>query len=322
MAIILMGVTGSGKSTFISLLTDQKVEVGHGLESHTTEAASYTFNDSGREIILVDTPGFDDTNRPDAEILQEMAHFLVALYNSDVRLAGIVYLHRITDPRFSGTAGKNLEILQRLCGPPNFDSVVLVMNMWDSIDVETAMQRELELRHTFWTNMLKGNSTMTPHTGTRESALQIVRGLVDNAKPRLILSIQHELAEEGKTLDSTAAGQYVQKEMLEAKAKHQQDVAYLKSSMDDAIRERDVNLLRALREERDAAEAKIRATVLETQQMNKTLDQLVAQARDRRATAKGPPRRRISNPPFRMRNPTPLSPYTTTPASPLRFPPT
>lgn len=33
LAIILMGVTGSGKSTFISLLTDQNVEVGHGLES-------------------------------------------------------------------------------------------------------------------------------------------------------------------------------------------------------------------------------------------------------------------------------------------------
>jgi len=52
--------------------------------------------------------------------------------------------------------------------------------------------------------------------------------------------------------------------MLEVKEKYQQDVAYLKSSMDNAIRERDVNLLRTLREEREVADAKVRATVLET----------------------------------------------------------
>ncbi|KAK3291802.1 uncharacterized protein B0H64DRAFT_240816 [Chaetomium fimeti] len=289
LAIVLMGVTGSGKSTFISLLTDQNVEVGHGLESHTTEAASYTFIDNQKEIILVDTPGFDDTTRPDAEILKEMVHFLLALHDSNVRLAGIVYLHRITDPRFSGTAVKNLEILQRLCGPSNFDSVALVMNMWDSIDIDTATQRASELRQTFWAPMLQGNSKMTSHAGTRESALQIVRDLAVNAKPRLVLSIQHELAVEGKTLDTTAAGQYVQKELLEAKEKHQQDMSYLKSIMDDAVREKDVNLLRVLREERDAADAKVRATVLETHQLNITLDQLMTQEEHHRARKLLPP---------------------------------
>jgi GTPase Era involved in 16S rRNA processing len=289
LAVILMGVTGSGKSTFISLLTDQNVEVGHGLESHTTEAASYTFIDNQKEIILVDTPGFDDTTRPDAEILKEMVHSLLALHDSNVRLAGIVHLHRITDPRFSGTAVKNLEILQRLCGPSNFDSVALVMNMWDSIDIDTATQRASELRQTFWAPMLQGNSKMASHAGTRESALQIVRALTGNAKPRLVLSIQHELAVEGKTLDTTAAGQYVQKEMLEAQEKHQQDMSYLKSSMDDAFREKDVNLLRTLREERDAAEAKVRATVLETEQLNITLYQLMTQKEYHRARKLPPP---------------------------------
>ena len=33
MAIVLMGVTGSGKSSFISLLTDEPAEVGHSLQS-------------------------------------------------------------------------------------------------------------------------------------------------------------------------------------------------------------------------------------------------------------------------------------------------
>ena len=31
--IAIMGVTGAGKSTFISLLSDQEIEIGHGLQS-------------------------------------------------------------------------------------------------------------------------------------------------------------------------------------------------------------------------------------------------------------------------------------------------
>jgi hypothetical protein len=31
--IAVMGVTGAGKSTFISLLSDEKIEIGHGLKS-------------------------------------------------------------------------------------------------------------------------------------------------------------------------------------------------------------------------------------------------------------------------------------------------
>ena len=31
--IAIMGVTGAGKSTFISLLTHEKIEIGHGLQS-------------------------------------------------------------------------------------------------------------------------------------------------------------------------------------------------------------------------------------------------------------------------------------------------
>ncbi|KAK1750450.1 P-loop containing nucleoside triphosphate hydrolase protein, partial [Echria macrotheca] len=277
LAVILMGVTGSGKSTFISLLSDQDVEVGHGLESHTTTPASYKLVDEGREIILVDTPGFDDTTRPDVEILTEMAQLLAALYNSKTRLAGIIYLHRITDPRFSGTAVKNLEILKKICGPSNFDSVAIVMNMWDTIDTNTATQRESELRDTFWAPMLNGGSTLHRHIATTDSALQILRSLVDKAQPRRVLSLQNELVVEGKTLDATAAGQYVQKEMLEAKKKHEEDIEFLKSSMADAIREKDDSLLRTLREERSAAEAKLNSAAAEHQHLGVAYDQFLAQ---------------------------------------------
>lgn len=38
--IAVMGITGSGKSTFISKLADQEVPVGHGLKSSESHALS------------------------------------------------------------------------------------------------------------------------------------------------------------------------------------------------------------------------------------------------------------------------------------------
>ena len=75
--IVVMGMAGSGKSTFINLLADEKVKVGHSLQSCTSEVQVASFSTRfGRPGYLIDTPGFDDTNRCDTEILKEIAAFL------------------------------------------------------------------------------------------------------------------------------------------------------------------------------------------------------------------------------------------------------
>jgi len=78
--IALMGVTGSGKSTLVSLLSDGPVRIGHELTSCRStdeevfdnrltipgtaeiEIHSFIYKDT-RRIFLIDTPGFDDTHR-------------------------------------------------------------------------------------------------------------------------------------------------------------------------------------------------------------------------------------------------------------------
>lgn len=45
------------------------------------------------DIYLVDTPGFDDTNRSDTDVLKAIATWLTKSYAKDVRLNGILYLH-------------------------------------------------------------------------------------------------------------------------------------------------------------------------------------------------------------------------------------
>lgn len=90
-----MGVTGSGKSTFINTCVEQEVEVGHSLKSckrlskpicskiailttlyrytGTDRVGIATFKYNGQIVNLIDTPGFDDTFRSDTDVLKDIA---------------------------------------------------------------------------------------------------------------------------------------------------------------------------------------------------------------------------------------------------------
>lgn len=51
--------------------------IGRGLESCTSEVqATKPFKLNGREVTLIDTPGFDDTSRSDTDILAMIGAYL------------------------------------------------------------------------------------------------------------------------------------------------------------------------------------------------------------------------------------------------------
>jgi len=89
------------------------------LESYTTEVRAVRLSKHpvyGDRLVLVDTPGFDDTNKSDLEILQMISNWLQNVYEKRIKLAGIIYLHRITDNRMAGTPHRNLRMFGQLCG--------------------------------------------------------------------------------------------------------------------------------------------------------------------------------------------------------------
>src|SRR4051794_37978067 len=100
----------------------------------TVNIGVYSFTHPGNKtVFLVDTPGFDDTNRSDVDILKDIAFFLTTMHANRCRLAGVIYLHRITDPRMGGSALKNLEMFQKLCGTGSLPSVILTTTMWGDL---------------------------------------------------------------------------------------------------------------------------------------------------------------------------------------------
>ena len=53
------------------------LQVGKDLESCTSEIQeSAEFILDGRRVVLIDTPGFDDTNKSDTDVLKLIAAFL------------------------------------------------------------------------------------------------------------------------------------------------------------------------------------------------------------------------------------------------------
>lgn len=93
----VMGPTGVGKTTvserphwpppiilrinqFINDASGSQLRVGIGLESQTYAVElSKQFSLEKSQVTLIDTPGFDDTTRSDAEVLKAIAEFLARM---------------------------------------------------------------------------------------------------------------------------------------------------------------------------------------------------------------------------------------------------
>ena len=70
----------------------------------------------GQAVYMIDTPGFDDTNKYNAELLRDVALLLGALHIEDIDIIGLIYLHRITDQRVRGSSLRSMQIFQGLYG--------------------------------------------------------------------------------------------------------------------------------------------------------------------------------------------------------------
>ncbi|KZP32041.1 hypothetical protein FIBSPDRAFT_723592 [Athelia psychrophila] len=202
-----MGPTGAGKSTFIEYATQQNgASVGHDLQSKTSKvlAVRSKHPKDQSSVIFVDTPGFDDTNRSDIEILAEIASWFVKVYKENVPISAIVYLHRISDNRMAGSPLKNLQMFASMCGYAAMPRVILATTMWGELTQPApGEQREKELKTTFWADMIAQGCKVRRFGDSYESAWKIV-GNLPTEQENIILS--REICDDKKKLNQTAAG--------------------------------------------------------------------------------------------------------------------
>jgi len=173
-----MGITGVGKTYFISKATGRDLALGNSLESSTTEIQRYEFELRGLNIILLDTPGFDDRQKPDIVLLEEFVRYLQRLSMEGIGLAGIIYLHRINDNRMQGSAQTNLHLLTELCGDDFLKHVILVTTMWDCTEEKIGLAREEMLKTKFWKPLIDKKATVERFRDDRYSAGIIISKLL------------------------------------------------------------------------------------------------------------------------------------------------
>ena len=154
-------------------------------------------------------------------------------------LAGILYFHRISDLKMSGTQTRNFKMFRNLCGDNVLKNVVIVTNMWSRVELEDGEAREAELmaEDIFFKPALEGGAKMARHENTVPSAVAIIRLLIDN-RP-LPLQIQQELVDEHRDIAETTAGQELNQELNKEIRKHQEDIRTLAEEMEQAAKEKD-----------------------------------------------------------------------------------
>ncbi|KAK0257976.1 hypothetical protein LTS16_002045 [Friedmanniomyces endolithicus] len=236
--VAVMGVTGAGKSTFISRLAGDGAKVGHDLVSCTRDIESFSFRYNDSTIHLIDTPGFDDTYRTDSDVLKDIVFWLNAAYQRQIRLSGIVYLHPIDKNRMTGSAYKNLRMFQKLCGDASLQSVVLATTMWKNIDEVDGIKRQEQLKTQpdFWGDMVHQGSRVFRHDDSRASAMNIVTYILDQRRTT-VLQIQRQMVDEGKTLDETSAGQELERELIKQRKLFERRLQEAQDDMKEAIEE-------------------------------------------------------------------------------------
>jgi hypothetical protein len=187
--------------------------------------------------MLVDTPGFSDTNLSDTEVLRRIAAWMKDTYDDGNLLSGIVYLHRIIDVRMEGPSLKNLRMMKALCGENTLQNVVLATTMWEKVSEGEGLRREEELKQNFWKDMIDGGSTVTRiATESGDDARALVRTLLKN-KP-ISTRLQEEL-HSGKSLVQTDAGAEIREEMRRLEHRLRVEHEYEMAELRDAQRARE-----------------------------------------------------------------------------------
>lgn len=201
----------------------------------TEEVEPVRYRIGDQDVILVDTPGFDDTNVSDTDILQRIADWLKQSYDDGALLTGIIYLHRISDQRMDGASMKNLRMFRRLCGTNNFRMVKLATTMWEKVSEEEGARRQDQLKKEYWKDMIDQGSTVHRISDDPQDAIKLVKSFLGGTTT--ILQLQDELRR-GRTLGQTEAGAAIQEDIERLRLQYVKDLQEAKEEMRAAQRTR------------------------------------------------------------------------------------
>ncbi|PPR04337.1 hypothetical protein CVT24_013416 [Panaeolus cyanescens] len=191
--ILLLGLTGTGKSNFLEVLSGGAgLNIsGDSLESVTQGITVYKVVNVrmklfSEPIFILDCPGFCDDKTSEFKLvtmIQDWMHKtkIMGMISPEERVfSTILYFHRITDKRLASTQKKTLQLLGTLVGDPYFyeTGLTVVTTMWDTLwrptQIQEAEKRFTQLKESL--NQIIGPTANQAlrFTNTQSSALHII----------------------------------------------------------------------------------------------------------------------------------------------------
>lgn len=110
-----------------------------------------------------------------------------------MKLAGIIYLHDISENRMFGTSRKNLDMFRKLCGDDALKNVILATTKWAGVSPELGARREKQLADMYWNEMIDHGSTVVRFNDSHPSACDIIDNIVLEHEAMDFVRIQEEL---------------------------------------------------------------------------------------------------------------------------------
>jgi len=200
----------------------------------------------------------------------------VASYEKDIKLTGILYLHRITDVRMSGTAFQTLRMFGKLCGDKAASRVIFVTTMWDKTSTRQGEQkekeqrqreqREKELKENYWRPMLELGARTDRFFQNKENCAQdIIKRLLDlPASEAIPTLLQEETVDQHRAVFETTAAKGLYSQMQTLLSHHK---AGLENLQEAAKRVENPQMLAELQKEEARVQSELDRTFADSRKL-------------------------------------------------------
>lgn len=230
---------------------------------------------------MIDTPGFNDTTRSDAEVLQTLATYLGASYANGVRIHGVIILHSISENRMSGSGKRTIDIIKAICGFPSYRNVTIATTKWPSAPSATedailaSRESELKSNEEFFGDLVRLGATVVRHNQPT-SAQRIVEHLVWQSEIHTppVLQLQREIVDQNLAIFHTAAGHAVNAELSSARRAHERELREINEQMQSSLSQNNASLREELRQLQSMLAAKLAKCEVDRQALTKTIQDL------------------------------------------------